>query len=86
MTSGYLVMAVREARRSRMELQRGELWAAVDGMCWAWKFMGYAEMGVDYHGRSIARAWRALDAVRAELAGLCRQQLIAATHGRRLAL
>ena len=86
--TGYLVMAVREARRSRMELQRGELWAAVDGLCWAHKFMGYAEGAIytEYRQRSISRAWAAIDAVRAELARACKLQLIAATPGRRLSV
>ncbi len=81
--TGYLVMAVREARRARKELQRGELWAAIDGMCWCWKFMGYAETGADYHAVSIARAWRAIDAVRGDLCRACRLQLIVAASTKR---
>lgn len=65
--SGQLVMAVREARRCRMELRRGELRAAVDCMLWAWRCMGYAEQAKTAPVTSFCRAYRAIDAVRLEL-------------------
>lgn len=76
--TGYHVMAVREARRCRLALQRGQLWAAIDGMCCAFRFMGYAESALPLTSpaRSISRAWMAIDAVRVELAWETRRQTV----------
>lgn len=71
--TGYLVMAVREARHCREEIRAGEALAAIDRLCGAWRYIGLSE-SAPWHvrtssgwRRSHARAWAAVDAVRAEL-------------------
>lgn len=89
--TGFLVMAVREARRCRQEVRAGNGIGAVDRLCWAWRHLAKAE-GEPWHirstagwKRSYARAWAAVDAVRTELIRAFRLvAIVAAHHGRRL--
>ena len=68
---GYLVMAVREARRSREALAAGDTFAALNRLCWAWRFIANAEAGLgggwgtpQGSSCSFTRACMAIDAVR----------------------
>lgn len=80
--TGFLIMAVREARRCRESLAQGDVWPAIDRLCWAWRYLGKAEAepwairSTPGWRRSYARAWAAVDIVRTELARACRMTLV----------
>lgn len=89
--TGYLIMAVREARRCRQETHAGNGLLAMDRLCWAWRYLGKAE-SVPWHirstpgwRRSYARAWAATDAVRCDLVRSFRLTAIVAATARHLA-
>lgn len=72
---GYLIMAVREARRARADLQGAEILSALSRLCWAWRYLSQAETltpgEIRASGgwlRSHARASRAVDTVKVEFA------------------
>lgn len=65
---GYLVMAVREARWSIRELRAGNTYGALNRLCYAWRFLGNAERGMERPSqetegtrRSYERAERAVN-------------------------
>lgn len=88
--NGYLVMAVREARRCRQEVREGNGLRALERLCWAWRYLGLAE-SAPWHIRSTvgfrrshARAWAAVDVVRAELSRAFRLVSVVADNQHRL--
>ena len=72
MSRGFLIMAVREARRSRSALERGDTFQALNRLCWAWRYLGLADREARKlerategwrraHGRSSAVVYRVMD-------------------------
>lgn len=43
LSRGYLIMAVREARWSKLSLAEGDTYAALNRLCWAWRYLTLAE-------------------------------------------